>query len=152
MGATIHEALGGDAVVLRLAQAWHRRCLADPVVNHAFSHGFHPQHDERLAAYWIEALGGPATYTASLGDQSMVTRMHSGNGVHDEMDRRALTCFEGALDDVGVVDAPLRRTLVAWFAWAIDRMSDYHESAYDVPDGLPMQRWSWDGPVASDVS
>jgi hemoglobin len=33
--------------------------MADDVVGHAFSHGFHPQHVERLAAYWAEALGGP---------------------------------------------------------------------------------------------
>jgi hemoglobin len=34
-----------------LAGAWHRRVMADEVVGHAFSHGFHPQHVERLAAY-----------------------------------------------------------------------------------------------------
>ncbi|MDE9366328.1 hypothetical protein PZ938_12020 [Luteipulveratus sp. YIM 133132] len=39
---TIYERLGGADVVLALARAWHARCLADPVVSHAFSHGFHP--------------------------------------------------------------------------------------------------------------
>jgi hemoglobin len=29
--------------------------MADEIVAHAFSHGFHPQHSERLAAYWGEA-------------------------------------------------------------------------------------------------
>jgi len=33
--------------------------MADEVVSHAFSHGFHPNHSERLAAYWAEALLGP---------------------------------------------------------------------------------------------
>ena len=31
----------------RLADAWHQRVMADEVVAHAFSHGFHPQHIER---------------------------------------------------------------------------------------------------------
>jgi hypothetical protein len=35
-----------------LALHGHRRVIADEVVGHAFSHGFHPQHVERLAAYW----------------------------------------------------------------------------------------------------
>lgn len=144
----IYDRLGGETMVLRLAQAWHARCLDDPVVAHAFSHGFHPQHDQRLAAYWAEALGGPAAYTSALGDQAMVTRMHSGNGQHDDMDRRALACFAGALDDVEVSDPTLRGALLAWFAWGIERMGDYPDSAEDVPDGLSMQRWSWDGPVA----
>ncbi len=51
----------------RLACAWHRRVMADDVVAHAFSHDFHPQHVERLAAYWAEALGGPNAYTDSYG-------------------------------------------------------------------------------------
>jgi len=69
----------------RLADAWHRRVMADDVVGHAFSHGFHPQHVERLAAYWAEALGGPSAYSDSYGDETTVVKMHSGNGEHDEM-------------------------------------------------------------------
>jgi hypothetical protein len=56
---SVYEAAGGSAGLLRLAEAWHCRVMADEMVSHAFSHGFHPQHAERLAAYWAEALGGP---------------------------------------------------------------------------------------------
>ena len=93
---TLFEALGGEAGVLRLAHAWHARVLADDVVAHAFSHGFHPRHTERLAAYWAEAWGGPPRYTEALGTESSVVRMHSGNGDHHEMDRRAIACFDQA--------------------------------------------------------
>ena len=58
---SVYEALGGGEQVLRLAHAWHARVLADEEVSHAFSHGYHPDHTERLAAYWSEALGGPAS-------------------------------------------------------------------------------------------
>jgi truncated hemoglobin YjbI len=54
---SVFEAIGGEEGLLRLAHAWHTRVMADEVVSHAFSHGFHPQHSERLAAYWGEALG-----------------------------------------------------------------------------------------------
>src|SRR4026209_1613708 len=83
------EASGGREGLLRLAAAWHARIMADEVVSHAFSHGFRPDHSERLAAYWTEALGGPAMYTAAYGDEAAVVRMHSGHGPHEEMDRRA---------------------------------------------------------------
>jgi hemoglobin len=116
-------------------------------VSHAFSHGYHPQHTERLAAYWAEALGGPPRYTQSLGDETTVVGMHSGNGEHVEMDERAQICFALALDDAGLPDDPrLRSTLKAFFRWATDRMSTYPESADDVPPGLQLARWSWDGP------
>src|SRR5512132_3530772 len=146
MARTIYDAAGGQDAFLRLAHAWHERCLVDPIVSHAFSHGFHPQHSERLAAYWAEALGGPHTYTERYGDESAVVRIHSGNGPHEEMDRRAIACFDEALDDAGLTAEPLRRVLHDYFAWATTTtMSKYHRSADDVPEGMAIPRWSWDG-------
>jgi hemoglobin len=144
---TIFEAVGGMDGLRRLADAWHEKVMADEIVAHAFSHGFHPHHTERLAAYWAEALGGPAVYSHSYGDETSVVRMHSGNGVHEEMDRRAIACFDQALVDVGLdKDDGLRQVLHDYFAWATTTtMSQYHESADDVPDGLKIPRWSWTG-------
>ncbi len=148
MPRTIYEAAGGRDALIALAHAWHARCLADPIVSHAFAHGYHPQHTERLAAYWGEALGGPADYTGGLGDESGVVRMHSGNGEHREMDERAVEIFALALDDAGIpADPPLRQTLVAYFRWATAAMSEYPHSADQVPGGLALRRWSWDGPI-----
>ena len=101
MEASVFEAAGGMAGMRRLAAAWHACVMADEVVSHAFSHGFHPQHTERLAAYWAEALGGPTAFSDAYGDETSVVRMHSGNGVHTEMDERAIACFDQALTDAG---------------------------------------------------
>jgi hemoglobin len=145
--ATVHDAAGGYAGLLRLARAWHERVMADEVVAHAFSHGFHPEHSERLAAYWAEALGGPAMYSALYGNESSVVRMHSGNGPHEDMDRRAIACFDQAMADAGIGDEDLlRQVLHDYFAWATTTtMSRYHQSADDVPDDLAIPRWSWHG-------
>ena len=131
--------------MLRLAHAWHERVMADEVVAHAFSHGFRSDHVERLAAYWAEALGGPTAYSDSYGDETIVVRMHSGNGVHEEMDSRAIACFDLALADVGFANNDvLRQVLHDYFAWATT-MARYHQSADDVPNGLSIPKWSWDG-------
>jgi hemoglobin len=146
---TVYEAAGGAEGLMRLAGAWHARVMADEVVSHAFSHGFHPQHTERLAAYWAEALGGPTRYSQTYGSETSVVRLHSGNGPHEEMDRRAITCFDEALIDVGLDKIEqLREVLHDYFAWATETtMSRYHCSADDVPEGLRIPRWSWDGLV-----
>ncbi|HET7801313.1 MAG TPA: group II truncated hemoglobin [Humibacillus xanthopallidus] len=146
---TLYDAAGGAEGMTALAHAWHERVLADEVVSHAFSHGFRADHTERLAAYWSEALGGPDTYSRTMGDESEVVRMHSGNGPHEEMDRRAIACFDEALRDVGLTDEPLRSALHDYFAWATtSTMSRYHESPHEVPSGLAIPRWSWHGLVA----
>ena len=144
---SVYEAIGGSEGLLGLAEAWHCRVMADELVSHAFSHGFHPHHSERLAAYWAEALGGPTTYFDAYGDETSVVRIHSGNGPHEEMDRRAIACFDQALEDVGLSTAgPVRQVMHDYFAWATTTtMSRYHESAADVPEGLSIPRWSWDG-------
>jgi hemoglobin len=145
----VYEAAGGADFFLTLADAWHARAMADEVVGHAFSHGFRPEHRRRLAAYWAEALGGPTAYSDSYGDETSVVRMHSGNGPHEDMDRRAIVCFDQALTDIGLTDENrLRKVLHDYFVWATTTtMSRYHRSADDVPDGLPIQHWSWNGPV-----
>ena len=144
---TVYEAAGGFEGLLRLAHAWHVRVLADEVVSHAFSHGFHPQHTERLAAYWAEALGGPTIYTDRYGDETSVVQLHSGNGPHEEMDQRAIACFDQALEDVGFDrDERLSRALHDYFARATTTtMSRYHGSVDDVPHGLQIPKWSWNG-------
>jgi hemoglobin len=150
---TVCEAAGGEAGLLRLASAWHASVMADEVVSHAFSHGFHPDHTERLAAYWAEALGGPQTFSDAFGDETAVVRMHSGNGRHEEMDHRAIACFDQALGDVGLAQpGRLAQVLHNYFVWTTTTtMSRYHESADDVPAGLAIPKWSWDGLVEPPV-
>lgn len=149
MDRTIYDAVGGMPALVSLAHAWHERVLADPVVSHAFSHGYHRDHTERLAAYWAEALGGPRGYTASVASETDVVRLHSGNGEHREMDERAVDCFAAAVDDAGLSGDPVvRDVLVAYFTWATAYLATYHHSPDEVPDGLTVPRWSWDGLVA----
>jgi len=145
--ATVYEAAGGIGGLRRLADAWHTRVMADEEVSHAFSHGYRRDHSERLAAYWAEALGGPPLYSDAYGDETSVVRIHSGNGAHEEMDRRAIACFDQALADTGLVtDERLGHVLHDYFAWATTTtMARYHRSADDVPDGLAIPLWSWDG-------
>jgi hemoglobin len=143
---TVYEAAGGEPGLRRLAGAWHEQVMADEIVSHAFHEDVRPDHVERLAAYWAQALGGPPTYTERYGDETAVVRRHSGNGPHAEMNERAIACFDRALEDVGIGEEdPVHRVLHDYFAWATPEVNRYERSAEDVPAGLAIPRWSWDG-------
>ncbi len=73
--------------------------------------------------------------------------MHSGNGEHEDMDDRAVACFDEAMTDRGLTDdAPVRAVLHDWFSWSTrTSLARYPESAADVPEGLRVRRWGWDG-------
>lgn len=147
---TMYDAAGGEDGLRRLARAWHERVTADEIVSHAFERRVRPDHTERLAAYWAEALGGPATYSSAYGTESDVVRIHSGNGPHDEMNERAIARFDQALVDAGLdEDTRLRSALHDYFVWTTTTtMSRYERSADDVPDDLRIPHWSWNGLVA----
>lgn len=139
--STLYQAAGGAEGMLALARAWHERCLADPVAAHPFEHPGHPMHLERLASYWGEALGGPASYTGGMGDEALVTRMHAGEGEHVELDAACIRCFDQALTDVGITDEPLSTTLHDYFVWSTGRLSAHPASADDVPSDLVIPLW-----------
>ncbi len=149
MRPTLYEFAGGEPAFLALARAHHARCLADPELNHPFSHDDqHPQHVERLAAYWGEVLGGPPAYSQACGDESGVLRMHAGNGDISDLGRRFVACFVQALDDAGLpADPEFRASLRAYMEWAVAGVLAYSAVDAVVPPGAAMPRWDWDGPV-----
>ena len=149
---TIYEAAGGIEVLERLAEATHQRCLADELLNHPFSHADNqPDHTIRLAAYWAEALGGPATYSQQMGTESHVQRLHAAEGAYmEEASPRFVACVVDSFDEAGVPDDPrLRKAITDYVTWAaMGPFRAWPSSADDVPDDLAMPRWGWDGPIS----
>jgi len=138
---------GGDGL-LRLATAHHARCLADPELNHPFSHGGHPEHLQRLAAYWGEVLGGPPLFSQTCGTESDVLVMHAGNGDMTDLGRRFVDCFVAAADDAGLpADADFRGALRAYMVWAVDWVNAHPGGAADVPAAASIPHWDWTGLV-----
>jgi hemoglobin len=148
MRPTLFEFAGGEPAFLALAAAHHARCLADPELNHPFSHDDqHPQHVQRLAAYWAEVMGGPPLFSESFGgDQSAVLHMHARNGDMGDLGERFLACFVAALDDAGLPDdSDFRDAMAAYMRWAVDDVLAYSPVDATVPGALAMPHWSWDG-------
>jgi hemoglobin len=145
---SLYEFAGGHDAILALARAHHARCLADPELDHPFSNpDQHPHHVERLAAYWAEALGGPAEYSRDLGSHAGVVSMHSGNGDITDLNRRFLACFLLAMDDAGLpADPAFRAALESYMRWATRDVSGRADGDAIVPAGTPVPRWDWDGP------
>ena len=149
---TLYEFAGGEQAFLALAAAHHARCLADQELNHPFSHpGQHPQHVERLAAYWAEVLGGPPAYSGACGgDQSELLQMHAGNGGMSDLGERFVACFAAAMDDAGLpADPEFRAAMNGYMRWAVDDVLVYAPVGSVVAPGARMPRWDWDGLVDS---
>jgi hemoglobin len=144
--SSMFEFAGGEMAFRALAAAHHERCLQDPELNHPFSHGVDPQHVERLAHYWAEVFGGPARYSEGRGGHSAMLKIHAGEGAMDDLGARFLACFVQAADDAGLPDDPeFRASLRAYMEWAVQDVLAYSPRGSQVPEGLPVPHWSWDG-------
>lgn len=146
MRPSLYAFAGGEPAFQALARAHHARCLADPELNHPFSHGdLDPAHVEHLGAYWAEVLGGPPTYSSRFGSQSALLRMHAGNGDMGDLGRRFVDCFVAAADDAGLpADPEFRGALRAYMVWAVAEVLSFPEPG-DVPEQASVPHWSWDG-------
>lgn len=143
---SMFEFAGGEPAFLALAAAHHERCLQDPELNHPFSHPGHPQHLERLAAYWAEVFGGPAKYSESCGGHSAMLDIHAGQGSGDDYGSRFVACFVQAADDAHLPDdADLRAGLRSYMEWAVREVLSYSPPGVSVPAGMRVPRWSWSG-------
>ena len=147
MRPTLYEYAGGEQAFLRLAEAHHARCLADPELNHPFSKpDGHPLHVARLGWYWAEVLGGPPRFSEQCSDQPSVLRMHAGNGDLRDLGERFARCFDGAMDDAQLPDDPaFREAMNAYMRWAVDDVLVYSPTGTVVARGKAIPRWGWDG-------
>ena len=144
---SIYEFAGGDPAFLALAAAHHERCLQEPEISHAFSHGFNPAHIENLAFYWAEVFGGPARYSELNGGHSGMLEIHARTRAPEDWGRRFVACFVQAVDDAGLPDDPeFRAALRAYVEWAADEVMSYSPVEARVPPALPIPRWGWQGP------
>lgn len=93
-------------------------------------------------------MGGPRGYSESCGDHSFVLHLHSGNGDMSDLGRRFVECFVAAADDAGLpTDPEFRQALRAYMEWAVAEVLLYGPPGREVPAGLTMPRWTWEGLV-----
>jgi hemoglobin len=144
---SMYEFAGGEPAFLALAKAFHARCLADPVLEHPFSHPGNPEYVERLADYWSEVLGGPPRYSASHGGHSAMLEIHARQGADEELGRRFVSAFVRAIDDAGLPEDPeFRNGVHAYMEWAVAEVLAYSPEDAVVDPDLQVPHWGWNGP------
>jgi hemoglobin len=147
---SLYDFAGGEPAFLRLATAHHEHCLADPVLNHPFSHPGHPDDVARLGMYWAEVLGGPPRFSTKCGDHSAMLNVHARMEAEDELSDRFVDCFVQAIEVARLPeDAEFTAVLRAYMAWATKDVHRYSPKNSIVPEHVQVPHWSWDGLQAS---
>jgi hemoglobin len=141
---TLIEWAGGPLAVTRLINAFYDRVEADELLSPFFPGGVSRTHREHVTAWWIEVLGGPATYTEQLGGYEAMLSHHRGLGITGEQRLRFATTMSQAADDVDLpADPEFRAALIGYLEWGT-RLA-LANSQHDAQPVLhaPVPRWGW---------
>jgi hemoglobin len=102
------------------------------------------QHRRDVVTWWCEVMGGPATYTETLGGYEHMLSKHRGLHITSEQRLRFVTLLSRAADDAGLPDDPeFRAALMGYVEWGTRLAMHNSGEADDIVEHAPVPRWGW---------
>ncbi|NEA91454.1 hypothetical protein G3I22_03695 [Actinospica acidiphila] len=98
---TMYDHVGGEGPLRRLAEVFHRKAVADPMIGRLFDYAGET-HVRNLTAYLVEVFGHGSAFTDEIGGFEHVKKMHAGLRIRDEQRDRFVELMLEAADDVGL--------------------------------------------------
>ena len=141
---TIVEWAGGAGAFERWLNAFYDLVERDDVLSAVFGGLVTAEHREHVTAWWVEVMGGAATYTDRHGGYENMLARHRGLAITPEQRLRFVTLLSRAADDAGLpADPEFRAALMGYAEWG-SRLA-VHNSAPDaeVAAHAPVPRWGW---------
>jgi hemoglobin len=141
---TLIQWAGGPVALTRLINAFYDRVEADELLSPFFPGGVSQTHRDHVSAWWIEVLGGAATYTEQLGGYEAMLSHHRGLGITGEQRLRFATTMSQAADDADLpADPEFRAALIGYLEWGTRlAMANSQMDAQPVVHA-PVPRWGW---------
>jgi hemoglobin len=128
--SALFELVGGSETCQRLSDRFHERVAEDAVLSQMFPKNMTPL-NERFALFVGERLGGPASYTAKRGKQSLTCR-HAHLSISTEEANRWLAHMFAAMADVGIAE-PAGARLRKFFVETARTLTDPFLPLYRLP-------------------
>lgn len=144
---TLCDALGGPAAIFSMAHAIHEAMAADDLLGPRFSRAA-ATHVPHLGMWLCEVFGGPALYTATLGDIGPMLARHANLNITEAERERFVSV---AVATIGRLAPSLPESATAaitsYFEWG-SGIAVVNSEAGHVPDpsaGVPVWEWAGDG-------
>ena len=123
---TIYQWAGGTEAFERWLNAFYDLVEEDEGLAPLFGGRVSERHRAHVLAWWVEVMGGPATYSAEHGGYPAMLARHRGLAITPELRLRFVTLLSRAAD---LVELPS------------DHNSD--PGADDITEQAPVPRWGW---------
>jgi hemoglobin len=102
------------------------------------------EHRVHVTDWWIEVMGGPATYTAERGGYEHMLHEHKDLGITPEQRLAFVTLLSRAADDVGLpADPEFRAALLGYAEWGSRLAMHNSQPGAELVEHAPVPRWGW---------
>ena len=126
----LYDVVGGLEACRQLSHLFHERVAKDELLSKIFPKNM-PALSEHFALFLSERLGGPATYTAKRGKQSLICR-HAHLSISTDEAARWLAHMSSAINEAGISQTE-SETLRAFFAETAATLTDPFLPFYQLP-------------------
>jgi hemoglobin len=141
---SLFEWAGGEPAIRRMIDAFYDRVEADDLLSPFFPGGVSEHHRARVTVWWVEVLGGPATYTDQLGGYEAMLAHHRDLGITGEQRFRFASLMSLAADDADLPSDPeFRAALVGYVEWGTRIAVHNSQPGAEVMEHAPVPRWGW---------
>jgi hemoglobin len=144
MTPTLFEWAGGEAAIRSFIDAFYDRVEKDDLLSPFFPGGVHEPHRAHVTKWWAEVLGGPATYTETLGGYPRMLAHHRNLGITADQRFRFASLMSLAADDAGLPDDPeFRAAFVGYVEWGTRLAVHNSQPGAELVEDAPVPRWGW---------
>lgn len=145
VAVTMYDHVGGEGPLRRLAEAFHRTAVADPLLGRMFRYTG-DAHVHHLTAYLVEVFGHGSAFTDEIGGFEHVKRMHADLRITDEQQDRFVELLLAAADEAELPDDEAFRSRfeqeVRRAAAITTRASRLSKAELETRHGR-LGRWTW---------
>jgi hemoglobin len=142
---TIHEWGGGTEAFGRWLNRFYDLVEEEGTLAPLFGGTVSEEHRDHVLLWWVEVMGGPTEYTATLGGYPTMLAHHRGLAITAEQRRLFVNLLSQAADEVELpADPEFRAAIIGYAEWG-SRLA-VHNSALDADDVVeeaPVPRWGW---------
>jgi hemoglobin len=141
---TLFEWIGGMPTITKLFDVFYRdKVPTDPVIGPVFAR-MGADHVGHVAAFVAEVLGGPKTYSETLGGHAHMIRKHANRALSEAQRQRWMQLLLATADEIGAPSDPeLRSALVAYLEWGTRLAVINSQPGAELGTDAPMPAWGW---------
>lgn len=102
------------------------------------------EHRVSVTDWWVEVMGGPATYTEARGGYAHMLAQHCGLVITPDQRLAFVTLISRAADDAGLpADPEFRAALIGYAEWGSRLAMHNSQPDAEVVEQAPVPRWGW---------